>query len=187
MRVSHGASETTSRTHPLSNSSATLSRLSSARRHRVVTAPACAHRPLVPRASGTRGRARPRRLTREEFAAHTSIARGGTGGLRRATSDYIFLPGATPRDAMASSELTPSKSTQDLIQASRPGFPKGLRVRRRRPARIPLGRGGDAERDTDLFGPLPIDVDDALSLCAQTIENSRRGAAARRAHPGPPV
>jgi hypothetical protein len=84
-------------------------RVSSARWHRVVTALLVRPRPLVPRASGTRGRARPQRLTREEFAVSTSIARGGTGGLRRATRlarrkwcDYIFLPGcnAARRDGV---------------------------------------------------------------------------------------
>jgi hypothetical protein len=110
MRVSHtGGSETRTRTHPLST--LPLDAFASRPRVGIGSLPpySCAPRPLVPRASGTRGRARPQRLTREEFAVSTSIARGGTGGLRRATRlarrkwcDYIFLPGcnAARRDGV---------------------------------------------------------------------------------------
>lgn len=81
---------------------------------------------------------------------------------------------------MASSELTPSKSTQDLIQASRPGFPKGLRVRRRRPARIPLGRGGDAERDTDRKARSVLHLGEARETVRAIVSFPTRDRARRR-------
>ena len=80
---------------------------------------------------GLLGRSSPfRRRSRVEAQAVSGARRGWHVGSGVIISSF---PGATPRDAMASSELTPSKSTQDLIHASRPGFPKGLRVRRRSP------------------------------------------------------
>ena len=56
------------------------------------------------------------------------VRRSDTVGVARScrARDYILYD---PRGAMATTAGTTSRSTPDLIQASRPGFPRGLRVR----------------------------------------------------------